>query len=330
MKDILVLKKMSSNQYAYKVGTGTVDTLAELSALEEGSISFFEKNGTWIDGTGAGVIGERQVYACMGRAAAYGTKRSILIDRPTLSYEKSVYVAPVAEVKYIGYNGSTVGTAFNMPSSLTNGTIAGILIINNSISVESPMRKKRYEHQVVTGDTAAIIVADLVAQINADPNRIVNAVGVSTNTGISLTRILPTVPTVHAPIPTVRFSVALYGVLEAGTTDEDGYITGTTTVGISTPANDGNGTSNMVKELERIFRVQDGDTTQAAPFSNAFYPTPYMTVDGQTYHIYSLKWSYPNTREAKNGNGYDQELIICVDTTSFATITAIDNILVKL
>ena len=111
---------------------------------------------------------------------------------PNFRWSLTSYVAPVAQVGAIGGVAiSTLPLVADIADYL--GGYFSLTIVDLSLPVTDNRRYKHYEVRVELGDTIASLVTDLVAEIQADANRIVNAAVVSVvegNEEISLTSIV--------------------------------------------------------------------------------------------------------------------------------------------
>ena len=220
---------------------------------------------------------------------------------PDFSWEATPYAAPVAQVGAIG--GVAVSTLPAVADiNLYLGGYLSLYIVNLSMAVEDQRRYKRYEVLIQVGDTIASLVTDLVAEVNADPDRIVNAAVVSVVEGdeeISLTA------------RTAGVGFAAYGgdLMEEMPVDDGAAAT--VIVGNS----EGSGLAHQLSEYSRMAATHVGWNPQSSIQSNLHsrpVDVPIPAV-GDGYDVYVLKWKH--LRDDKLGTvdaKPEQELLIAV------------------
>jgi len=104
--------------------------------------------------------------------ATEGAILSDEIDRKTLTIEKYLYSAGAAKKLSLGggLNGIIGGVA------PTKAGVAGVTIVDNSPTIMSDWKTRTYEVKVAAAAVGTAVVTALAAKIQADPNRLVNAV----------------------------------------------------------------------------------------------------------------------------------------------------------
>lgn len=323
MRDIFIGKGTVAYGAGTTLATGgawTIDTLTT------GAIVFLKENGSIVDGTTP--VAESDVagaYITVQQKTPNGiNKGSVPLYRKGFTYTKQLYVAPVATVKFLGSD-DTLGS-LNLPSSLTVGATVGLTIIDKSKNSWDTSATHSYSFNVVSGDSltglvSPNIIVKLIAKINADPNRIVDALIVddTTNaTGIKLT----------ARTAGKDFTVAqISGVLQNATVVEykridNEYNASSTTAVVNVP---GNGTSAQVLALEKEIRTHDGYNPVIAN-KGLMWDTDYMTVSGATYTIYTLHSVAPQDSIARDAN-YPVEVVLAVASGDSALIAILDEVL---
>jgi len=319
--------------YGLSTATGDISGANALDLLADGSLVVLEKDGTFVDDT-LPVITKDAIYFAMGRTGK-APLISPIIDLASLAWNKLAYTAPVAKVMAVGSptNGGTTYN-LNLPSSPTVGTIAGIMLIDESKPYEVRTREKRYEYQVRSGDTAATVAAAIIAKINADADRVATAAEVDTNNhdGFTLT----------AVTAGNDFNVACDGILVNA--DILGYnellVAGTAgltkgVISLTTPVtanNVGQGTSAQILAAELDFSTEMGNTGLQSRGVNLFNFNQ-RTVAGATYVQYELTWTTPNDNVLISKPNMTQSLTIAVpsgDTGAGKHIAALDAILASL
>lgn len=331
MRQILITK--GDVNYAYD-GSDDITGADEITSLSDGALACLEKDGTLVDDTLPNVT-QDAIYFALGRTTN-GPLITPLIDLATLKYQKTAYVAPVAKVVVVGSN-TNAGTTYNcnLPSSPVAGTIAEIMIINQDKSHHDRTREKIYQYQVKTGDSAASIQTAIIALINADANRIVNALEVdaTNHDGFKLTAITAG----------NNFSVVCGGILadadvleykeikHAGTAGlTEGYTAALTAVVVANVV--GMGTVAQIAEMELDYSTELGNNGLDSR-GVELYSAPSRVVAGATYTTYLLTWTTPSDNPLIPQPNMTQQLVISVpagDTGAGKTIAALDSILASL
>ena len=302
MKHILVNKSIA---YAAKVGGGTI-TKNEINLLDTGAIAVFTEEGVLVTAANAATVLDdvKKFYMAVGnQAAASKSIITVPIPRTGTNYTKTEYLAPVQLVKFVGNDG-TIG-ALNYPTLIARDE-ATLKIIDTTPglrTIGSVSRQEifRYGTSVRTGDTAAAITLRIIANINADPDRIVNAAGVNSNTGISLTAIGAG----------TTFSVALDGILINATVEQPEG-----TVGASVAMRFGKGTYDQVASLEDLYSVERGQTNRTH-LAGLYYTANSLAVAGATYDIYTF--TFNGSREISTGRQETYHFDILVAMPDAAT-----------
>lgn len=301
MKQILVNRSIA---YAAKVGGGTI-TKNEINLLDTGAIAIFTEAGVLVTAANAATALDdvkKFSIAVGNQNAASKSIISVPIPRVGTDYTKQIYVAPVQLTKFIGNDG-TIG-ALNYPT-LIAGQEAFIKIINTTSglrTVGAVEEQEIFRHSTVvkTGDTAAAITLRLIADINANPDRIVNATGVNSNTGINLTTI----------VIGTTFSIALDGILINATVEQPEG-----TVGSSVAMKFGENTSDQILSLEDLYSVERGNMNRIS-LPQLYYTANNLTVSGTTYDTYTFK--YNGVRQIATGeqNTSPFEIIVAMPVSA--------------
>lgn len=334
MRQILIAK--STIDYGLSTATGDIAGANALDLLADGSIVCLEKDGTFVDDT-TPTITQDAIYFALGRTTG-GPVITPLIDIASMTYEKKVYVAPVAKAICLGST-TNGGTTYNLniPSSPTVGTSALLTVIDETKPFDNRTREKIYEYVVKTGDTAASVAAGIIAKVNADANRIVNAteIDATNHDGFYLTAITAG----------NNFNVSCGGILAnadvlgykeiifAGTAGVTaGYNAAITTATVVVANVVGTGTSAQILELERDYSTERGNTG-LQDRGVSMYTVAERTVSGGTYTTYVITWTAPNDNPLIPKANMTQQLIIAApsgDTGAGKTCAALDAILASL
>lgn len=306
MKQILVGK--AGLAYAAKSGGGTISGINELNLLDTGALAVFTKNGVMVTTANAATVLDdvKEIYIAVGNQVdACKSFLSSLIPRSRATYDIKSYVAPVKQVKYLGYDGTTAGTSLNLPT-LVAGDEAFIKIINTTpglrtIGAVDEQEVFRYSEQVRSGDTATTILTRLVAQMNATLNQtpIVTAAIVSTNQGLSFT----------ANDFGTTFKIARDGIFINSTIVE---AEGSTT-GVAVAVNYGHGTSTQILALEDAYSVEHGNTNRVQTPA-LYYRNTSLVTSGARYDTYTI--GFNGERTISTGRQ---------DTSRFEILVAIPN-----
>lgn len=327
MKQILITKL----NVDYGASTGaTITTSDGINLLADGALACFESSGAIVDGASPSVSSPA-IYFALGRT---GKSRLItpLIDLATLKFTKLAYTAPAAKVIVVG-SPTDGGTTYNIniPSSPTVGSIASVMLINQSKPHHDRTREKTYEYQVRLGDNAASVATAIVAKINADASKIATAAMVDTTNkdGFKLTAVTAGVDfSVVCGGIMINADVLGYNeVLNAGTAGiTKGRISLTTPVVAQNP---GQGTYAQILGMEEDYSTELGNNGVPSKEVNLFTLNSRAVV-GETYVQYELTWTMPNDNPLIPKANMQQSLTIAVpsaDTGTGKIITALDAIL---
>ena len=176
--------------YGAVIGGGTVANLAAVNTLAAGALALFDANtGALITtGTTWTTYNNGFILAVGSGDATLGARTSIVIPRKVTSNTAKLYTAAVNQVDVVGNDGT--GGALNLPASIVPGTAFTIVVVDENVPVNNiVLTKYHYQYVAVAGDTGATVVTNLIAQINADNNRIVNATVIGAQVGILLSAI---------------------------------------------------------------------------------------------------------------------------------------------
>lgn len=170
--------------YASDDAPGTIADIADLGTLADGAIAMFRDDGSMYALTDT--LNEwDKFYFVLGRGAT-GLYKSPMIHRKRLQYIAQNHTPAVAKVMYIGSDNDDNIAPIPFPTLVT-GMTASIVVVDKNKSTYDGSRETRYSIVVASTDSDQDVVDNLVAHINADPNRIVLAAAVNTDDGISLT-----------------------------------------------------------------------------------------------------------------------------------------------
>ena len=275
--------------YSAKVGGGVIAGVNELNLLDTGALAMFTEDMILVTNANKGtvLVDKQKVIIAVGNQLSAGagvvtakTYLSVPIPRGQgfMTYEKVPYVAPVLLTKFVGNDG-TIG-ALNMPT-FVSGAIASIKIIDTTpglrtIGAVEQQEIFRYNYESNASDSNLTIITKLIAKINADPNRIVNATVVGSQVGINLTAIAFG----------TTFSIALDDALVGATVEQPEG----SSVGSSVAMKIGVGTSDQILAIEDLYSVERGKTSRQY-FATQYYSNPSLVVSGTTYNQYTMQWN---------------------------------------
>ena len=304
----------------------------EVNNLMEGAIAFFNMDGGLITSALNPPAGE-YIMVAVGRAE--GTARvSTLLSREVFNFVDAITPA-AATVKSMVLGQDTAGTvaaSLNTPVAIVAGDIVGIIIEETEKNVNDNTRTHRFEYVCADGDTDTQIIADLVAQVNADPamDDIVVATGIAGDVGISFT----------GQTVGLNFQVRGYGLYENATWVEWSEVNGVDygtingvydanvleVVGETEMATKGVGIATQVAELERLAMENRGNTASApGAIKVATYTS--MVEAASLYEVYPCTFINDRTSHATRASlPFIQNMNICVESTSGA-LAEIDAIL---
>ena len=238
---------VSHDAYASGLTPGT-GTVASIASLADGAFALVNKDpesasyNKIVDlASSSAVSALPSKVQFVTKSANNGLKWSSIITVSKGTAQLLAAVAAVAKVVFVG-NQTSGGTTYslNLPT-LAAGDLAGVTVIDTSKPVGTLRRERSYTYEVKSGDNAAAIVAALIALINADSHRIVNAaVAYSGATdGFKLT----------GSTAGVNFEVAPIGVFRSADI---------TTAGAGTAVTTAQGSAAQIKDLEKFDMVERG------------------------------------------------------------------------
>ena len=209
--------------------------------------------------------------------------------------EYTLYTAPVAAVKYLGsdaLNAAGNGSV-HYPAALTVGDVVGVDIIDLTKPPYELNRVKRYSYVVNSGhimtgdDDAGNVLYELLLLVNADANRIVNAVlcenGSNLADGIQFT----------SRVAGSDFGIGIVpGVLGSADVVERLKINGEYSAASTTAVanNVGSGTSAQVLELEKYCLSWKGNGNYPKD-NDLLWTRSLKVVNGETYHIAVIRFN---------------------------------------
>lgn len=292
--------------YRAKSGGGSIVNLADVINLDNGAVAFFGEDGNLITAA-AGFADQKKFYIYVGGSEAKYLRKSKAIVRKDAVFNAQAYIAPVKAVKYIGDDTTDVWD-LNLPTTLVVGSFAYMSIIETSFGNTGSNRVRRYEYKVLTGDDKADVLAGLVAAINADADRLVNAVanGSGTSTqGIQLTAI----------DNDVDFMITASGILENAT------LSGQTNVVL---VDSGSGRATQISALEDELMISEGSGNYTY-LQDLFYTYAKQVDTAATYTVYNMSWYYTAEYPWGNQPAVPNYLTLAV-VTGASQITTLDTL----
>lgn len=164
--------------YLAKTGGGTCATLQEVVAsLAVGAIAIItDKQVLVTTATTAANIAGSNSFKILYRTSDGVLRNTPMISRGALWYGP---LAAVAAVKRNQVIGGTLIAAMNLPATLAVGDVATLIVTNTKYPQQSGNGDvKVYEVKAIAGDTFITLTTKLIAAVNADPQRIVDAVAI--------------------------------------------------------------------------------------------------------------------------------------------------------
>lgn len=222
---------------------------------------------------------------------AGGLKTTPIITKSQATCVKKAYTAPVARIVMIG-NQTDGGTtySYNLPS-LSAGQVAGIVVTDNSKPVHEVNRNRSYEYTLSYGDTEATITAALIAKVNADTQRIVNAAVTYTDaedgfkvTGITAGKL---------------FTVSPIGIFQ------------NTDIVITTNGALGHGTVAQIQAAEKEALSIEGKAN--GRYDELFTQASVVNTT-KTYTTYTINYVVPTLRPHNTDSNWTAELVIAADS----------------
>ena len=285
-------------------GSSAITALAEIATLDDGSVAVFQENGVKVTDGGAFVKTDQYGTLYMGRGKAWAQK-SNRINFNTLTYKKQVYVAPVAKILHVGYNGAS--GAYNHPATSKVGSYYGVAVIDLTKPVDQ-RRRFTIDLTTIVADIAdAAITTAMVAAITAHPAVVEMGVTVAAEgtTGIKITGVAGK-----------NFEFMGVGLLESATQTDDGNFV------------EGVNGYEWAAELEFNESTVEGRSSALESAPDDGFKLPARVIAAQSYTVYSLNWTW--LREgyrSANGNAQEGEITLIVPAANSTIIASIDALL---
>lgn len=350
MKQILI-----ANHDTYGLGMNlATDTLSEIDDLTATALVAFNiddatpaNSGDVINSALPSVTGNAIMFA-LGTATTPILSKPI--DRASVSYNKYLYVDPVAKIMSFGQ--IDINDDINPTNRITFPTIAvgdvyGITLIDKTKPYENLSRVRQYEVSAIASDTQQKILERLRDMINADTLAPCTAALVNTQYGIKFTgktagsdftmkpmwSLIGTSFTVEGSNSLLSSEAIIDGVLYNGGTT----VTLLTKYGIADvnnsvaiPVNNvGEGTATQIAQTETDYSVSRGNIN-AVYMLPELWQEPSKVVALTTYTVYVIKWVAPTKYPGHEDTNFEQELIIAVPSGNANIIPVIDSILALL
>lgn len=306
MNNLMVI---SHDTYAQGLTAGST-TLAGIGSLAVGAMALIDKDpdsstyNVVIDIAAASLPTSLPKLFQIVVMGNNGLKYSNIIKASNARATLLAAVAGTARVIFIG-NQTSGGTTYslNLPT-LNEGDIAGIDVRDAEIPAGSLKATKSYEYQIKAGDTSANIVAALIAKVNADASRIVNAAVAYSNAtdGFKLTGITAG----------KKFVVSPTGVLKSSSI---------TDAGAGTALVYPQGSLAQIKDAEKVDMVERGLDNAKTYSETVTWVTD--TTTGKTYNQLVIEYDVPNARPFNGGVNEKERLTIACqsDLTSADSVT---------
>ena len=206
-----------------------------------------------------------------------GLKWSPIITKANATCSAQAYVAPVAKVMTIN----------NSISGIEVGKQYGFIVTDLTKPQHQLSRNRTYIYTAVSGATESTINAALIALVNADSNRVVNA---TSGTDIILTAITAG----------NNFQVSLFGDLR-----------GQASIAQTTANVLGSGTAAQMIAYEKECNLERGDANYNKSDKLFFTAVSEVSSTG-TYDLYTIRYNTPGLRPTiLNENPY-QELVVAL------------------
>ena len=292
MKQLFVI---THDTYAQGLTPGTSD-LDDLGSLAVGAwamLDMTEGSATYNKVVSIAATSEAETPArfMLATMTAGGLKTTPIITKAQATCVTKAYVAPVARIVMIG-NQTDGGTtySYNLPS-LSAGQVAGIIVTDTSKPMHELSRNRTYEYTLGYGDTEATITAALIAKVNADSLRIVNAAVTYTNgtdgfkvTGITAGKL---------------FTVSPIGIFQNAD------------IAITTNGALGHGTVAQIQAYEKEALSIEGKAN--GRYDELFTQASVVNTT-KTYATYTIQYVVPTLRPHNTSNNWTAELVIAVDS----------------
>jgi hypothetical protein len=278
MKQLMVI---SHDTYASGLTPASSD-LDDIGSLAVGAIAMIDKNpesSTYDQVVSIAASSEAETPSLFQfvTMTANGLKWSPIITKAKAGVNYQAYIAPVAKVMNIAIT----------YSNLEVGQVAGFIVTDTTKGQHELTRNRTYEVTVGAADTSATIIAALIAKVNADTLRVVNA---TAGTNIVLTRITAG----------KNFQVSPTGITRGATiTTSTAHVTGT-------------GTAAMMLAYEKECNPERGGNTGVRQDSALMWPVTSEVSSTGTYDLYIFKYNTPSNRPLLESVNPDQELVIAL------------------
>ncbi len=293
MNELMVVKDILLNA---KIGGGLISGINEINSLDAGALAIFDDKNVMLTAANvvATLINKKSIYFAVGSGdATLGAKISQPVTRLGANVEYKYYTAPVKQVVLIGNDGVVSGASMNIATPVA-GTIAYLRIIETTDTDINLIRAERYSYTVQTGDTAALVVAGLVAAANANTSTKYLVAAVNTSQGITVSQLSFG----------QTFEVGLDGIVSAATVTTDGS-------GASTVIEFGAGTSTEVADIEFEFNPEEGDTSRLY-LANKYWKKASAVVTGAHYDLCNIQWKQTHKTPIKTLGATDKQIIVAL------------------
>lgn len=304
MNELLVVKDVLLNS---KIGGGLISGINEINQLAAGALAIFDDKNNMLTAanvvaTLAAVPNKKSIYFAVGSGdATLGAKISQPVRRmPVKNVETKVYTAPVLRAISIGLDGTG---SMNIATPVA-GTFAYLRIVDTAQDNINLIRAERYSYEVKIGDTAALIVAGLIAACNANLSSKYTVTVIGSNTGILVT----------AKNFGDNFEIGLDGIISGATVQDDGSNS-------STLIEYGSGTSTELLAIESEFNSEDGHTSRLY-LDAQYWKKPSDVVVGATYDMWNIQWAEYHTSPVNTSPASNKQIIIAIPTSPATFVAA--------
>ena len=273
--------------------------------LASGEMAFFDADTQLVIradgyiGTGGTAVAKRW-FAAVNEGGDIVCSPVVTIAKRS-AWTKEAYAAAVAQVIKVGSNGATLD--LTAPLSPVPGDVMSVRVFDLSKPSWDGRRERLYQYVCKPSDTRVTMVDGLVAMINADVTRKVNALKItqSTNLGIQFTAKTAGLPIMVKPEDNI------YGSTVA-----------TTTANVS-PV----GTTAVVQALE-LDRSTERGNLNSFYMNRELYSVPSAVVAGVAYDYYTCTFETDlNDNKMIGGDKLTGEFTLVVNSdTLTATIAA--------
>jgi len=316
MKHLLIGK--TGVIYAQLIGGGTISGFNQANQLDNGAIALFTPDGALITVANSATIlqGYSDFYMAVGSGVATtGAKVSPFVRKNMdLEFTKQAYSAPVNQISFIGQNSLGGGSMF-LPS-LIPGTEAIITIVDTTtlegiVTGVNQAYKQRYSYTITASDTNLSVVNNMIAIINADQLRVVNATAIAGGLGIQLTAINATVTNLIYNNDQTGTPFSFGIAVDEAFINASVYATGLVGIDGSVSAFAGFGTPNELLVLQDETSYYEGKS-QGIMLPQIWWQVPSLVDTTATYDTYVGQWSPKHVQNMNYGNATQQELIIAL------------------